>query len=103
MRWATSPDHGARNIHNGSKPEGFVVISIPLAQVPWVGPCYIGDFGRQPAGGPLAGTNPKAPSVALDGASPLAWLTFGDRMLWDFDRADVACLAFTSTSTVNPL
>src|SRR5258708_12317426 len=38
MRWATSPDHGARNIHNGSKPEGFVVISIPLSQVPWVGP-----------------------------------------------------------------
>src|SRR5882757_5805260 len=24
-------------------------------------------------------------------------------MLWDFDRADVACVDFTSTSTVNPL
>src|SRR5258708_19184884 len=38
MRWAPYPDHGARTIHNGSKPEGFVVISIPLFQVPWVGP-----------------------------------------------------------------
>src|SRR5882757_6682690 len=37
----------------------------PSAGVPFA-ECYIGDFGRQPAGGPLAGTNPKAPSVALD-------------------------------------
>jgi hypothetical protein len=33
MRWATSPDHGARNIHNGSKPEGLVVIAFPKCQV----------------------------------------------------------------------
>jgi hypothetical protein len=30
--------------HNGSKPERFVVISIPLSQVPWVGP-YRHPFG----------------------------------------------------------